>query len=309
MVVTGADEAGFAAAAKAVKTQLAFYGSTPAYRPVLELHGWGDLQTELNTLSKRGAWEAMADLIDDEMLTTFAVVGELDDIAGLVLRAVRGPRRPVQLLRPLSHGARALGRGAGRLQVGAGTAGQTTMLTSLGARTMTRRGAAPASASTTAGEARARASASSSAMSGATSMRSRTLPLTWTTMVTDVLGHQLGVGHRPRAEVDVVAVPALPRLGGHVRGHRGQQQQQGVDGLADHLGMAAVADVGLDQVHELHARGHRRVVGPPLEVAGDPVDQPVGGPADGQVLLGERPGRRGPGAAGGGTASRQTRSR
>jgi probable F420-dependent oxidoreductase len=84
MVVTGRDEAGFAAAAKAVKTQLAFYGSTPAYRPVLELHGWGDLQTELNTLSKRGAWEEMAGLIDDEMLTTFAVVGEIDDIASMV---------------------------------------------------------------------------------------------------------------------------------------------------------------------------------------------------------------------------------
>jgi len=86
MVVTGSDEAGFVAATQAVKEQLAFYGSTPAYRPVLDLHGWGDLQSELNTLSKRGAWEAMADLIDDEMLNTFAVVGELDDIAGLVLR-------------------------------------------------------------------------------------------------------------------------------------------------------------------------------------------------------------------------------
>jgi hypothetical protein len=85
MVVTGADEAGFEKAAKAVKAQLAFYGSTPAYRPVLDLHGWGDLQPELNTLSKRGAWDQMADLIDDEMLNTFAVVGELDDIAGQVL--------------------------------------------------------------------------------------------------------------------------------------------------------------------------------------------------------------------------------
>jgi probable F420-dependent oxidoreductase len=90
MVVTGSDEAGFAAAAKAVKTQLAFYGSTPAYRPVLELHGWGDLQTDLNTLSKRGAWEEMAELIDDEMLNTFAVVGELDDIAPLVLQRFEG---------------------------------------------------------------------------------------------------------------------------------------------------------------------------------------------------------------------------
>jgi probable F420-dependent oxidoreductase len=90
MVVTGPDEAGLAAAAKAVKTQLAFYGSTPAYRPVLELHGWGDLQTELNTLSKRGAWEEMAGLIDDEMLTTFAVVGEIDDIAGMVRSRFEG---------------------------------------------------------------------------------------------------------------------------------------------------------------------------------------------------------------------------
>jgi probable F420-dependent oxidoreductase len=90
MVVTGMDDAGFEAATKAVRTQLAFYGSTPAYRPVLELHGWGDLQTELNTLSKRGAWEQMAELIDDDVLNTFAVVGPLDDIAGKVLERFGG---------------------------------------------------------------------------------------------------------------------------------------------------------------------------------------------------------------------------
>ena len=90
MVVTGVDEAGFEAATKAVRTQLAFYGSTPAYRPVLELHGWGDLQGELNTLSKRGAWDEMALLIDDEMLNTFAVVGEIGGIAGQVRRRFDG---------------------------------------------------------------------------------------------------------------------------------------------------------------------------------------------------------------------------
>jgi probable F420-dependent oxidoreductase len=90
MVVTGADDAGFEKATNAVKAQLAFYGSTPAYRPVLALHGWGDLQTELNTLSKRGAWDEMAGLIDDEMLHTFAVVGALDDIAEMVLRRFGG---------------------------------------------------------------------------------------------------------------------------------------------------------------------------------------------------------------------------
>lgn len=90
LVVTGTDEAGFETAARAVKTQLAFYGSTPAYLPVLELHGWGDLQVELNRLSKRGAWDDMADLIDDDVLNAFAVVGELDDIAGLVLQRFGG---------------------------------------------------------------------------------------------------------------------------------------------------------------------------------------------------------------------------
>jgi hypothetical protein len=89
-VVTGPDEEAFAAAAAAVKRQLAFYGSTPAYRPVLELHGWGDLQPELNTLSKRGQWAEMADLIDDDVLNAFAVVGELDEIPGKILARFGG---------------------------------------------------------------------------------------------------------------------------------------------------------------------------------------------------------------------------
>jgi probable F420-dependent oxidoreductase len=81
-VVTGRDEAEMAEAAKGVKGQIAFYGSTPAYRPVLELHGWGDLHEELNRLSKEGRWAEMGDLIDDEMLATFAVVAPLDEVAG-----------------------------------------------------------------------------------------------------------------------------------------------------------------------------------------------------------------------------------
>jgi probable F420-dependent oxidoreductase len=81
-VVTGRDEAEMAEAAKGVKGQIAFYGSTPAYRPVLELHGWGDLQEELNRLSKEGRWAEMGNLIDDAMLATFAVVAPLDEVAG-----------------------------------------------------------------------------------------------------------------------------------------------------------------------------------------------------------------------------------
>ena len=81
-VVTGRDDAEMAEAAKGVKGQIAFYGSTPAYRPVLELHGWGDLQEELNRLSKEGRWAEMGDLIDDDMLATFAVVAPIDRVAG-----------------------------------------------------------------------------------------------------------------------------------------------------------------------------------------------------------------------------------
>ncbi|HEX2849937.1 MAG TPA: LLM class F420-dependent oxidoreductase [Acidimicrobiales bacterium] len=74
-VVTG-NEKEREAAAGMVRNQLSFYGSTPAYRPVLDLHGWGDLQSELNTLSKQGKWADMAALIDDDILTTFAVVAD-----------------------------------------------------------------------------------------------------------------------------------------------------------------------------------------------------------------------------------------
>lgn len=63
----------------AVKQQIGFYGSTPAYRPVLELHGWGDLGSQLTTLSKEGRWDEMPGLVDDEVVEAFAVVGTPED--------------------------------------------------------------------------------------------------------------------------------------------------------------------------------------------------------------------------------------
>jgi probable F420-dependent oxidoreductase len=79
-IVTGRNEEEFNASKQAVCKQIAFYGSTPAYAPVLGTHGWGDLQPELNKLSKQGQWDEMGTLITDEILDAFAVVGELDDI-------------------------------------------------------------------------------------------------------------------------------------------------------------------------------------------------------------------------------------
>ena len=89
-VVTGRDEGEMTAAAAAYRKQIAFYASTPAYRKVLELHGWGELQTDLHRLSLGGRWDAMADLIDDEILETFAVVAPVDRLAAALTRRCDG---------------------------------------------------------------------------------------------------------------------------------------------------------------------------------------------------------------------------
>jgi probable F420-dependent oxidoreductase len=80
-IVTGNDDDQTSAAAAGTRQQIAFYGSTPAYRNVLDIHGWGGLQEELNSLSKQGEWEKMGTLIDDDILNTFAVVGGPEQIA------------------------------------------------------------------------------------------------------------------------------------------------------------------------------------------------------------------------------------
>lgn len=69
-----------------VKQQIAFYGSTPAYKPVLDLHGWGDLQGELQAMTKRDEWDSMSELIDDEVLHTFAVIGTPEEAIAEVRR-------------------------------------------------------------------------------------------------------------------------------------------------------------------------------------------------------------------------------
>ena len=86
LVATGDTDADLEIAVTAVREQLAFYGATPAYRPVLDLHGWGDLHTDLHQLSGRGDWATMANLIDDTMLHTFAVVGHADSIGAEIHR-------------------------------------------------------------------------------------------------------------------------------------------------------------------------------------------------------------------------------
>ncbi|WP_309069582.1 TIGR03617 family F420-dependent LLM class oxidoreductase [Microbacterium sp.] len=74
-VIVGKDAGGRAAQEAAVRQQIAFYGSTPAYRAVMELHGWTDTADRMHDASRRGEWREMAALVDDEMLEAFAVAG------------------------------------------------------------------------------------------------------------------------------------------------------------------------------------------------------------------------------------------
>lgn len=84
LVVTGTDAASSRAVAAATRARIAFYASTPAYRPVLEQHGWEALHERLHELSSAGAWTEMAYLIDDDVLEAFAVVAEPDEVASVV---------------------------------------------------------------------------------------------------------------------------------------------------------------------------------------------------------------------------------
>ncbi len=87
----------------ATRRLLAFYGSTPAYRPVLDVHGWGDLQPELNALSKQGRWAEMGGLITDEVLQTIAACGSPAEIAAHIrtrIEAADGMADTVCLYQP-----------------------------------------------------------------------------------------------------------------------------------------------------------------------------------------------------------------
>ncbi len=84
MIASGDSEAEIENTRRLTKQQIAFYGSTPAYAVVLEAHGWGDLQPELNALSKRGQWGEMTELVSDEILEAIAICCPMDQVADRV---------------------------------------------------------------------------------------------------------------------------------------------------------------------------------------------------------------------------------
>jgi probable F420-dependent oxidoreductase len=84
-----------------LRKQLAFYGSTPAYRPVLDHHGWGELQPELNAMSKQGRWDDMAKLIDDDMVDAFAVRSSAKNMATAIAERYEGLLDRIQFFAPI----------------------------------------------------------------------------------------------------------------------------------------------------------------------------------------------------------------
>ena len=83
-MVTGDTVAEIAAAREQVRSQIAFYASTPTYSKVMELHGWGEIRERLSSLAVRQRWNEMPALISDHMLAQFAVEGRPEEIPTLV---------------------------------------------------------------------------------------------------------------------------------------------------------------------------------------------------------------------------------
>jgi hypothetical protein len=89
-----------------VRSQLAFYASTPSYRPVMALHGWEETAGQLSSLAARRKWEQMPDLITPEMLETFAVVAGDGDLPAALSRRYQGRADRLGLYIPFIPGER-----------------------------------------------------------------------------------------------------------------------------------------------------------------------------------------------------------
>jgi probable F420-dependent oxidoreductase len=89
-LITGRTSEELTRAAEPVRRQISFYASTRTYRPVLDVHGWGDVGDRLFEMSNRGEWDAMAKLITDDMLEEFCTIATYDELIPKLLKHYRG---------------------------------------------------------------------------------------------------------------------------------------------------------------------------------------------------------------------------
>lgn len=109
-VATGADDAAVADMYEWIRQRVGFYGSTPSYWPVFEVHDLMDLGEKLNDMSKKGQWDQMTAEVPDEVVDLFAAVGRHDQIAGAIKARFGGvvdvvgmpPETPPDLLQDLA---------------------------------------------------------------------------------------------------------------------------------------------------------------------------------------------------------------
>jgi probable F420-dependent oxidoreductase len=80
-IITGPNQSSLNAMKEEVRRRIAFYASTRTYSSVLQCHGFAEVGQRLHQMSLRGEWPDMPRLVSDEMLETFAVIGEYDEIA------------------------------------------------------------------------------------------------------------------------------------------------------------------------------------------------------------------------------------
>jgi hypothetical protein len=90
LVCAAADEAALTERVRDVRARVAFYASTPGYRAAFEVHGLGDLASELAVLSRAQRWEEMPARISDEVLHTYALVGTYAEIGRKLVARYRG---------------------------------------------------------------------------------------------------------------------------------------------------------------------------------------------------------------------------
>lgn len=105
MVAAGDTDAELQNAIATIRGQIAFYASTPAYRVMLDCHGWGHLQPELQRMTRENRWDLMNDLVSDEVLHAFAVVGQTHEVAAKIRQRVGDKATRVSLVTPYTTDA------------------------------------------------------------------------------------------------------------------------------------------------------------------------------------------------------------
>jgi probable F420-dependent oxidoreductase len=105
MVAAGDTDEELQTAIATIRGQIAFYASTPAYKVMLDCHGWGHLQPELQSMTRENRWDLMNDLVSDEVLRAFAVVGHTHEIAAGIRERVGDKVARISLVTPYTTDA------------------------------------------------------------------------------------------------------------------------------------------------------------------------------------------------------------